>query len=80
MNIKLKNEPVLLEQANRYVYYAYDSGMYADKNVTEKEVLAKMYIEVTPKGQKLIGIEICDEKLKKCLIDVAKKTISNFIE
>ena len=47
MNLKLKNEPALLEQANRYVYYAYDSGMYADKNVTEKEALAKRLNEIT---------------------------------
>ena len=80
MNIKFKYEPVPLEQANKYVYYAYDSNKYLESEVSEKESLAKLYIEVIPEGQKLIGIEICDEKLKKCLIDVAKKTISNFIE
>lgn len=80
MDVKIKREPDFIKEEFKYVYYAYDSNKYLESEVSEKESLTKLYIEVIPEGQKLIGIEICDEKLKKCLIDVAKKTISNFIE
>lgn len=74
MDVKIKREPDSIKEESKYVYYAYDSNKYLESEISEKEALAKLYVEVTPECQKLIDIEIGNIKL----IELAENTISNF--
>lgn len=79
MNLKVKYEPQPCRN-NTYRYFVYDRDSFCETQVTPKEAVAILYVNVTDQAQKLVNIVLIDNSIQQSEIcEIAKRQICNLI-